>query len=140
MRAERDQINKCKLKWVLEYPNPCECTSVVMGRFNTWIPERLFAPVAVDRPLVSDDIKAIRRHYWSQCDKESKFTKGIKMRFSVIYNKRINTCSVRDSITLLPRSASRGSVSAHQKSISPPLYPGTTNGDSYERVNVTWPV
>ena len=43
-----------------------------MGEFNTWIAERLFAPVAVDRPLVSDDIDAIRRHYGLQCD--GKFT------------------------------------------------------------------
>ena len=75
MRAERDQTSKCKLKWVLEYPNPCECTSVAMGGFNIRrIPERLVAPPgAVESPLVSDDIHAIRKHYGLQCDKEGKF-------------------------------------------------------------------
>ena len=92
VRAERDQINKCqfKLKWVLEYPNPCECTSVVMGGFNTLIAERLFAPVAVDRPLVSDDIKALRRHYGLQCDKESKFTNSRQHNsFYICYEDKV---------------------------------------------------
>ena len=43
-----------------------------MGGFSTWKAERLSAPVAVDRPLISDDINAIRRHYGLQCD--GKFT------------------------------------------------------------------
>ena len=43
-----------------------------MGGFNTRIPERLVAPVAVRIPLVSDDIYAIRNHYGLYCDKELK--------------------------------------------------------------------
>ena len=74
VKAERDQINKCKLKWVLEYPNPCDCTDVVIGGFNVWISERRSVPNSADSLLISDDINAIRRHYGLQCDKERKFT------------------------------------------------------------------
>ena len=59
---------------MLDYPNPCKCTSVVIGGFNTGIHERRFVPNSADSPLVSDDIDAIRGHYGLQCDKESKLT------------------------------------------------------------------
>ena len=74
VRPEREHTKKCKLKWILESPTPCDCTSVVMGGFNTRIPERLCAPVAVDNPLVSDDINSIRKHYGLQCYEQSKLS------------------------------------------------------------------
>ena len=60
-------------RWVLPYHNPCECTSVIMGGMNTWIPIRSFVPVYVVSPLLSDDIETIRTHYDLECDEESKF-------------------------------------------------------------------
>ena len=70
VNAERDQLNKCKVIWMLDYLNPCECTSVVMGRFNTGTPRRQFTPVTTERPLISDNIKTIRMHYGIVCEEE----------------------------------------------------------------------
>ena len=33
-----------------------------------WPPKRSYTPVSVDRPLVSNDIDEIRKHYGLQCD------------------------------------------------------------------------
>ena len=68
---ERNQHNEWM--WVLPYPNPCECTSVIMGGLNTWTPIRPFVPVYAKTPLLSDDINTIREHYKLQCDEESKY-------------------------------------------------------------------
>ena len=67
---ERDQHNEWK--WVLPYPNPCECTSVIMGGLNTWTPIRPFIPVYVKSPLFSDDVNEIREHYGLACDANGK--------------------------------------------------------------------
>ena len=61
-------------RWVLPYPNPCECTSVIMGGVNTWTPIRPFVPTYVLSPLISHDIKAIRAHYGLECDEVGKFS------------------------------------------------------------------
>ena len=75
LTPERDQKDpeKCKVIWVLNYPNPCECTSVVMGGFNTRIPDRSFVPGSAYTPFLSDDISIIREHYGILCDDRSKF-------------------------------------------------------------------
>ena len=64
-------------QWVLPFQKPCECTSVVMGGINTWIPTREFVPVYALNLLVSDNINEIREHYNLTCDKQSKFSKCI---------------------------------------------------------------
>ena len=54
---------------MLSYPKPCECTEVIMGGGSLkWPPKRLYTPVLVDRPLVSNDIEEIRKHYGLKCD------------------------------------------------------------------------
>ena len=60
-------------KWVLPYPDPCECTSVIMGGMNTWTPTRPFVPTYADTPLLSEDVKTIRKHYKLNCN-EGKLT------------------------------------------------------------------
>ena len=57
------------MKWVLSYPKPCDCTEVILGGGSLkWPPKRLYTPVLVDRPLVSDDIDEIRKYYGLKCD------------------------------------------------------------------------
>ena len=70
--AERDQFNQCKVKWFLDYPNPCECTKLVIGGFTTWSPNRHFTPVYSEHPLLSDDISVFRMHYGIECRVKSK--------------------------------------------------------------------
>ena len=60
-------------RWVLPYPNPCECTSVIMGGMNTRTPIRPFVPVYAVIPLVAHDINLIREHYALKCEEQSKF-------------------------------------------------------------------
>ena len=69
---ERNANNEWR--WVLPYPNPCECTSVIMGGVNTWTPIRPFVPVYVLSPLLSNNIEAIRTHYGLECDEKSKLS------------------------------------------------------------------
>ena len=70
--AERDQLNKCKVKWVLDYLDPCECTRLAIGGFTLWIPQRQYTPVFAESPLVSDDISKFRMHYGIECEEGSK--------------------------------------------------------------------
>ena len=76
-RAERDQSHVSKVKWVLDYPYPCECTRVVIGGFTRGTPKRQYyhTPVYAESPLVSDDISEFRRHYGIECEEESKWSK-----------------------------------------------------------------
>ena len=69
--SERNQFNEWK--WVLPYPNLCECTRVIMGGLNTWTPIRPFVPKHYDSPLLSDDINEIREYYGLNCDEQCKF-------------------------------------------------------------------
>ena len=55
-------------KWVLPYPDPCSCTSVIMGGVNTWTPVRHFVPTYTDTPLLSEDVEEIRMHYGLECN------------------------------------------------------------------------
>ena len=70
--AERDQFDKCKVIWVLDYQNPCECTKVAIGGFTTPTPNRQYTPVHAERPMVSENIDAFRMHYGTECGEESK--------------------------------------------------------------------
>ena len=45
---------------------------VIMGGMNTWSPVRNFVPTNVDTPLLSNDVRAIRKHYELKCN-EGKF-------------------------------------------------------------------
>ena len=66
---EVDRNNHCKVKWVLSYPKPCDCTEVIVGGGSLkWPPKRSYVPVLVDRPLESDDIDEIRKHFGLKCD------------------------------------------------------------------------
>ena len=56
--------------WVLPYPNPCACTEVIMGGMNTWTPIRPFKPTYVYSPLISNNIKKIRKHFNLACEEE----------------------------------------------------------------------
>ena len=62
--------NKCEVKWVLDDPNPCKCTNVVMGGFTTWNSQ--LTPGHAENPLLSDDISTIRMHYGIECEEQSK--------------------------------------------------------------------
>ncbi|XP_072016908.1 uncharacterized protein [Amphiura filiformis] len=56
-------------RWVLPYYDPCQCTSVIYGGWgpNTITPRRLFKPIYVDEPLVTDNVSMIRKHYNFHC-------------------------------------------------------------------------
>ena len=62
---ENDRDNK--RRWVLQYEDPCACTSVMNGGVNFKTPERSFDPMYVERPLRSNNIEEIREHYNLNC-------------------------------------------------------------------------
>ena len=68
---ERGQFDG--LKWILDYPNPCECTRVIIGGLNTRIPKRPFVHMAVDTSLVSENIYEIRDQFNLKCGEEGTF-------------------------------------------------------------------
>ena len=62
---EKDE--RGKWKWTLPYAEPCKCTSVMLGGKNTVTHVRPLKPTYVDKPLLSNEIATIRKHYGLQC-------------------------------------------------------------------------
>ena len=54
-------------KWALPNAEPCKCTSVKLGGTNNETHMRPFKPTYVNKPLVSNEIAIIRKHYGLQC-------------------------------------------------------------------------
>ena len=57
---ERNQLNEWK--YVLAYPNICECTQMIMGGIITWTPKRSFTP------MYGDNILLIMNNFRRQCE------------------------------------------------------------------------
>ena len=89
---EKNQHNEWK--WVLPYPNPCECTEVIMGGINTWTPIRPFVPTYAESPLLSNDVNAIREHYGLKCDTESKYSSESKTEIRDFDRSICMTCKI----------------------------------------------
>ena len=53
---EPDPNKSGKLRWVMpaKLKQRCECTSIMPGGLNTYIPERDFKPFYTDHPLFTD--------------------------------------------------------------------------------------
>ena len=59
----RERDNDNIWRWVLPYHQPCKCSQIVKGGRNTKAPITPFIPTYVTRPLLSDDVDQIRRHF-----------------------------------------------------------------------------
>ncbi len=64
---EPDPAKNNKMRWVLPYKDPCQCTNIIQGGLNTITPRRPFKPHYIDTPLVTSDISKIRKHYNLDC-------------------------------------------------------------------------
>ncbi|XP_072018497.1 uncharacterized protein [Amphiura filiformis] len=64
---EHDENNTWR--WVLPYKDPCHyCTSVALGGANPITPKRSFKPVYVDKPMITNDVSMIIKHYCMNID------------------------------------------------------------------------
>ena len=48
-----------KMRWVLPYRNPCDCTEIRLGGVNMQAPQRPFQPRYLNSFVITDDIKEI---------------------------------------------------------------------------------
>ena len=65
--AGREKDSGNNWRYVLPYEDPCLCTSLRLGGWNTVTPKRSFDPLYADEVIITDDVEKIRKFFGVKC-------------------------------------------------------------------------